>query len=106
MAIPEVTVDAATLAKIKTSLRISGTTFDDELSDLVQAAIGDLYIAGVRGEGVVLTDALILRAVTTYCKMNFGLPEDYDKLKKSYDEQKAQLSMATGYTIWEVTRNV
>ena len=47
-----------------------------------------------------MTDPLILRAVTTYVKMNFGLPEDYDKLKASYDEQKAQLGMATGYTIW------
>lgn len=102
MAVPTVTVDAATLQKIKTSLRISTNTFDDELTDLVQAAIGDLYVAGVRGDGIVLTDALVLRAVTTYCKMNFGLPEDYDRLKKSYDEQKAQLSMTTGYTIWEV----
>jgi hypothetical protein len=100
MAIPTVTVDPATLAKIKTSLRISTNAFDTELTDLVQAAIGDLYIAGVRGDGIVLTDAIVLRAVTTYVKMNFGLPEDYDKLKASYDEQKAQLSMASGYTIW------
>ena len=32
--------------------------------------------------------------------LNFGEPEDYDRMKKSYDEQKAQLSMATGYTDW------
>jgi hypothetical protein len=32
--------------------------------------------------------------------MSFGLPEDYDRLKRSYDEQKAQLSNATGYTDW------
>jgi hypothetical protein len=32
--------------------------------------------------------------------MNFGEPEDYDRLKASYDEQKAQLSTATGYTHW------
>jgi len=31
------------------------------------------------------------------------LPEDYDKLKRSYDEQKAQLSNATNYTVWEVS---
>ena len=53
--------------------------------------------------GVVLPDeldALVTRAIITYCKMSFGLPEDYDRLKKSYDEQKAQLSNATGYTDW------
>jgi hypothetical protein len=35
--------------------------------------------------------------------MNFGLPEDYDRLKLSYDEQKAQMSNATNYTNWEVS---
>lgn len=103
MGIPTVTVNEETLQKIRTSLRITSTTFDDELTGLVQAAIGDLYIAGVRGSEAVLSDPLILRAVTTYCKMNFGLPEDYDKLKRSYDEQKAQLCMASGYTTWEVS---
>jgi hypothetical protein len=30
--------------------------------------------------------------------MNFGEVSDYDRLKASYDEQKAQLSMASSYT--------
>ena len=30
----------------------------------------------------------------------FGEPDEYDRLKKSYDEQKAQLSTCTGYTDW------
>ena len=46
------------------------------------------------------TDDVIIQAVITYCKMNFGLPEDYDRLKRSYDEQKAQLGTATNYTDW------
>ena len=46
------------------------------------------------------TDPLIVRAVTTFCCVNFGQPDDYDKLKYSYDEQKAQLQVATGYTNW------
>jgi hypothetical protein len=32
--------------------------------------------------------------------MRFGSPPDYDRLKASYDEQKAQLQMSTGYTDW------
>lgn len=95
-----VTIDAETLASIKMALRISTDAFDAELEQLAQAALGDLHIAGVRGDSVSLTDSLVLRAVTTYCKMSFGLPEDYDRLKASYDEQKAQLGMATGYTVW------
>lgn len=88
------------LEKVKLSLRIITDLFDQELTDLIEAALRDLGIAGVDGELVVLSDPLVLRAVTTYCRMHFGQPEDYDKLKASYDEQKAQMSMATGYTTW------
>lgn len=89
------------LEKIKMALRISTDAFDEELELLIQSALLDLGIAGVIGD--VLTDepdAIITQAVITYCKMNFGLPEDYDRLKRSYDEQKAQLVTATGYTDW------
>jgi hypothetical protein len=90
------------LDKIKTAIRTTSTdeNLDDELNDLIDAAFGDLGIAGANGEMIINTDPLTIRAVITYCKMNFGEPEDYEKLKASYDEQKAQLSMATGYTIW------
>lgn len=86
------------LDQVKLALRISTTAYDTELTYLIEAARLDLGIAGV-----VLPeelDALVQKAVITYCKMSFGLPEDYDRLKRSYDEQKAQLSTATGYTDW------
>ena len=88
------------LEQVKLALRISTTAYDSELTYLINAAKLDLGIAGV-----VLPeelDALVQRAIITYCKMSFGLPEDYDRLKRSYDEQKAQLSTATGYTDWTV----
>lgn len=88
----------ALLAKVKTALRIVTEDFDDELTDLISAALKDMNLAGVSETG--LTDVLIIRAVITYCKMNFGEPDQYERLKKSYDEQKAQLGMATGYTTW------
>lgn len=88
----------AILDDVKMALRIKTDKFDTELTGLVDAARLDLGVAGV----VVPSDldALIRQAVITYCKMNFGLPEDADRLKRSYDEQKAQLSNATGYTVW------
>lgn len=94
--------EATALEKVKLSMRIITDLFDQEITDLIAAALLDLGIAGVDGESVAISDPLVLRAVTTYCRMHFGQPEDYDRLKKSYDEQKAQLGMATGYTIWEV----
>ena len=93
-------VSSTILAKVKTSLRISTTAFDDELDDLITAGLADLGIAGVNGANAVITDPLVLRAVTTYCKANFGEPDEYDRLKASYDEQKAQLATATGWTVW------
>ena len=86
---------------VKKALRITTAYFDDELNQHISAALIDLGFGGAMDE--VLTtnaDAIVKQAVITYCKMNFGLPEDYDKLKKSYDEQKAQLGMATNYTEW------
>lgn len=89
------------LEKVKLALRISTNAYDSELNDLIEAAKLDLGIAGVVVPQTV--DALVTKAIITYCKMSFGLPEDYDRLKRSYDEQKAQLSNATGYTNWEVS---
>lgn len=92
------------LEKVKLALRISTDKYDSELNDLIESAKLDLGIAGVVVPQTV--DALVTKAIITYCKMSFGLPEDYDRLKRSYDEQKAQMSNATGYTDWEVTDNV
>ena len=82
------------LAQIKTALRLTTNAYDIEINGLKDAAILDLKLAGVMTESM---DALIQRAVITYCRMNFGTPENYEQLKRSYDEQKAQLMMATGY---------
>lgn len=82
------------LEKVKTALRLTTDAFDAELNDLVAAAIADLGIAGIF---VPDSDPLISRAIITYCRVHFGSPDDYDRVKASYDEQKAQLQMAEGY---------
>lgn len=87
-----------TLDKVKMALRITTTAYDSELTDLIEAAKLDMGIAGVILPSSL--DELCTRAVITYCKMHFGLPEDADRLKRSYDEQKAQLVTASGYTDW------
>lgn len=86
------------LDAVKLALRITTKAFDSELTDLIEAGLIDMGLAGV--VNLDTDDALIRRAVITYCRLNFGQPEDYDRLKASYDEQKAQMSTATGYTEW------
>ena len=91
------------LDKVKLSMWLTTDAFDSQLISLIQAALIDLKIAGVNGEEVTLEDPQVLLAVTTYCKLHFGTPdESYDRLKKAYDEMKAQMSMASGYTNWGV----
>lgn len=87
------------LSAAKMALRITTSAFDAEIEDLLAAAMLDLGVAGVEiGDG----DALVKTACITYVRIHFGQPDDYDRLKRSYDEQKAQLSMNTGHTVWGV----
>lgn len=86
------------LDKAKMALRIMTDAFDSEIEMYINAAKIDMGIAGV-----VLPeelDSVVETAVITYVRMHFGSPSDYERLKKSYDEQKAQLTTATGYTNW------
>lgn len=88
------------IMQAKKARRITTSTFDDEVGRLLEAAMMDLGVAGV--EVPEQLDALVSQAAITYFMANFGEPENYDSLKRSYDEQKAQLSMHTGHTVWEV----
>lgn len=94
------------LARIKLALMLSTNDFDTELVGLIKAAVEDLGIAGVEGLTVTTdsTDEIVIRAVITYVcyqfELIYGDQNRAKNLKASYDEQKAQLSMSTGYTVW------
>lgn len=88
------------LAQAKKARRITTDAYDDEIMRLLTAALMDLGVAGVDVSLPGVCDPLITQAAITYFLCNFGEPENYDRLKRSYDEQKAQLSMYTGYTNW------
>ena len=99
---------------------IGAACFDLELAGVVTKTFSSAssYAAGDRvvhgGEFFVCTtpttegaefdvtqwqpDFLFQRAVVTYCKAHFGETDEWEHLKGSYDEQKAQLMMATPYT--------
>lgn len=99
------------LAKLRLKLRIQTDEFDGDIVDLVEACLEDLRMAGVTVDDLIVQtpsgttyNKKLLDAVSTYVKMNFGdivSVEQYDRLKASYDEQKAQMQMTTGYTTWQ-----
>lgn len=88
----------ALIDDVKIALRVTTTAYDSEITDLIESAKLDLGIAGVVLPDTL--DSICNTAIKTYCKLNFGTPNpaNYDYLKKAYDEQKAQLSTASGYT--------
>lgn len=94
-------MSATLLQKTKTALRVSTTAYDNDITELIAAAEFDLGIAGVVLPDTL--DAIVERAIITYCKIHFSALTDgeFDRLKASYDEQKAQLVTATGYTNWQ-----
>ncbi|WP_434794421.1 hypothetical protein TPDSL_14000 [Terrisporobacter petrolearius] len=86
------------LKSVKLALRISESNniFDSEISDLMEAAKMDLSISGVNN--INESDPLIKRAITIYCKANFGLDnKDSEKYQNSYDMLKQHLSLSGDY---------
>ena len=103
------------LNECKLALRIVTDAYDAELCSLMKAAVQDLRIAGVRIPGTLsftvttsgisdtssLKDELVRRAIFTYVRMHFGSPDDYERVKESYNIQKTQLMHADGYTDYQ-----
>lgn len=83
---------------IKKALRIKSSAFDDEINDLIQSAMSDLKISGI--VKVNSSDPLILHAVKTYCKANFGLDnKDSEKYQNSYESIKTHLALCGEYNV-------
>lgn len=87
------------LESVKLAMRpaIKTNAYDSEIMDLIMAAKADLARVGIIGDE---SDPLIKQAIKTYCRLNFGNPENPEKLQAAYDEQRAQLMSSTGYTDW------
>jgi hypothetical protein len=87
------------LTSIRQYMRITSTAFDPEIKDLINAARADLVLGGVLEEKAEdETDPLIMRAVATYVKAEFGLDnEDSEKYRASYKEQRNGLTLSDAY---------
>lgn len=95
----------ALIDDIKPTLRITNTAYNTEISDLILAAKADLGICGLLA--ISETDALIKRAITLYCKANFGYANpDAEKLQQSYEMLRNHLSLSADYAYFAVTFTV
>ena len=98
------------LASVKLSMAITSEAYDFELLDLIAAAAADLKSNGINADVLMeddKSDALVLQAIKTYCRLHFQSPADYDRLLAAYEEQKGHMRGCSGYTTWpsEVTSN-
>jgi uncharacterized phage protein (predicted DNA packaging) len=86
---------------VRSYLRIdtSDTSFDGEIQDLIGAAQVELTDVGVDPTLVsASTDPLIKKAITTYCKANFGYDTDNaEAFASSYEKMKIYLMNSSTY---------
>lgn len=90
----------ALIDDVKLALRITNSTFDREVEDLINAARRDLVLSGVlQTKANDENDPLIKRAITVYCKAHFGYDNpEAERFQQSYDMLKAHLTLSQEYT--------
>jgi uncharacterized phage protein (predicted DNA packaging) len=91
---------ATLLDAVKLQLRISSAAYDDEITMLIAAARSDLILSGVSAAAVNATepDALVKRAIVTYCRGSFGLDNpDSEKYMASFHSLETHLALSSEY---------
>jgi hypothetical protein len=109
----------ALLDDVKQALRINNTAMDIEVIDLIESAKAELANTGIDiTKTVTVTedqtpepteqvlvevetmDYLIKRAITLYCKANFGYENsEAERFAKSYEMLKIHLSLSSDYQV-------
>ena len=82
---------------IRAALRISSKAeaITAEINDCIEACKRDLQQVGINN--LDEKDALIKRAITIYCKAEFGYSEKAQQFRQSYDSLKVALSLMEEY---------
>lgn len=92
----------ALLDDVKQALRLSNTAMDDEVLDLIESAKAELKNIGINIAKVVdmEMDPLIKRAITLYCKANFGYDNsDAERFAECYKMLKIHLALSADYQV-------
>lgn len=84
------------LAKQTLGIIATATAKDTEIKMIIQAGINDMTRAGVE---IDTTNHLVMNALMTYVKANFGIsnPTDKEKFLNSYRLFLSDLSLSEGY---------
>ena len=85
------------LEEARKILRLSSTTFDIEITGLINACKRDLELAGVNISDEA--DPLIRRSILTYVKAYFGTNDLNDRFLRDYAMLKLQLRDSGDYRV-------
>lgn len=89
------------LNKIKLRLRIIDDDFDDEINDLIEAAIIELNMVGVNKKDFI-NDPLVINAISLYCKAYFGVANpDSERYIESFNSMRIHLTLVSNYIVSE-----
>jgi hypothetical protein len=94
------------LEKVKIALRVESedTDLDGDIQDTIDAAIADMKLCGIIEEKILETDAIIMRAIKTFCKSEYSTDDkEAKRYKESYEMIRNHLAMSTDYSAEVVT---
>ena len=107
--------------EVKAALPVSGDDYDADIILQIKAAALDLTTsAEIVLPGTIaisrtqdpqtgawsvsdtstLKDELIITAISVWCNMRIGNPQNYDKLLKAYESLKGQMRLSKAYTAY------
>ncbi|MGE6516640.1 head-tail connector protein [Lysinibacillus sphaericus] len=83
------------LEHVKKSLRVSSTTFDDEIQSLINAAELELKRCGVFYKDA---DDLVKQAIVQFCKSRFGYDnKEAERFEKIFYDMASSMSLSGEY---------
>ena len=92
---------AMLLNKVKVTLRVTGSDFDEEIGSYIDTCAADLQDAGILSsffQASTAVDPRVLQAIRWYCLSVFGLYNaDMEKYDKAYRSLKATLATQRKY---------
>lgn len=85
------------LEHVKKSLRVSSTTFDEEIQSLINAAELELKRCGIFYQEV---DDLIKQAIIQFCKSRFGYDnKEAARFERNFNEMTKSMSLSGEYNV-------
>lgn len=92
-------ISDALVASAKTWLRITSSTVEDEIKQVMEACLIDLKNAGV--VTIDPDDAMIKQALKLHLKSQFGYDSEADRFGQSYEFLKNSLALSGDYNVEE-----